>query len=155
MTYRVVPLDAAVAADVRRTMTSPFGDLPAWSSVATGYGPCRSCLRTFREGEEDRIYITYDPFHGLSDLPQPGPVFIHAEPCPAFEADDFPPRLLSIPMLFEAYGRHSSLLTSEPVEKERLNEQITRILRTPEVEFIHIRNAEAGCFVARIERANC
>lgn len=154
MTYRVVPIGSTVAAEVRRTLVSPFGKLPAWSSVATGYGPCRSCLRTFREGEEDRIYITYDPFKGISDLPLPGPVFIHTDPCAEYSTDGFPPGLLAIPLLFEAYGPHSRLASSEPVEKENLNDQIARILRTPDVEFIHVRNAEAGCFVARIERTD-
>jgi hypothetical protein len=153
MTYRVVPINPTVAADVRRTMVSPFGDLPAWSSIANGYGPCRSCLKNFRQGREERIYITYDPFNGLSDLPLPGPVFIHTEHCQEYQGGGFPEELLAIPLLFEAFGQQSRLVLTEPVEKERLDAQITRILRKPDVEFIHIRNAEAGCFAARIEPA--
>jgi Protein of unknown function (DUF1203) len=151
VTYRVVPMNAAVSNKVRETLVSPFGKLPASSSVATGYGPCRSRLKTFREGEEDRIYITYDPFAGHSGLPLPGPVFIHTEPCPEYSAEGFPPGLLAIPLLFEAFAPHSRLVSTEPAEKDNLDAQITRILRTPGVDFIHIRNAEAGCFVARIE----
>jgi hypothetical protein len=133
-------------------MTSPHGDLPAWSSVANGYGPCRSCLRTFRQDEEERIYITYDPFNGISDLPLPGPVFIHTEPCREYPGDTFPTQLLSIPMIFEGFGENSRLVTSERVEAERLDAQIDAVLDTKGVEFIHLRNAEAGCFIARIER---
>ena len=154
MSYRVVAINSEVADQVRTTMTSPYGELPASSSLANGYGPCRSCLKTFRQGEEERIYITYDPFSGISDLPLPGPVFIHADSCLEYAGDTFPTHLLSIPMIFEGFGENSRLVTSHPMEAERLDEQIETVLNTEGVEFIHLRNAEAGCFIARIERLN-
>ena len=153
MSYRVVPISSNVANNVRETMISPHGKLPAFSDVATGYGPCRSCLRTFKQGEEERIYITYDPFAGVSGLPLPGPVFIHTRDCQEYSEDSCPTHLLSIPMIFEGFGKNSQLLTSEPLEAERLDEQIDSVLNTAGVEFIHLRNAEAGCFIAKIERA--
>jgi len=153
MSYRVVAISSEVADQVRKTMTSPHGDLPAWSSVANGYGPCRSCLKTFRQGEEERIYISYDAFSGRSDLPLPGPVFIHTETCEEYSEKTFPTDLLHIPLIFEGYGDHSRLSASEPVEEERFGEQIADILSKPDVNFIHLRNGEAGCFIARIERA--
>jgi len=153
MSYRVTPMDVALTEKVRTLMISPFGKLPVWSSVATGYGPCRSCLKKFCEGEEERIYMTYDPFSGKSDLPLPGPVFIHSDRCEEFTGDGFPQELLSIPMLFDGYGEHSSLKVSEPIEKENFEDQIARMLSAPDVEFVHIRNAEAGCFIATIERS--
>jgi hypothetical protein len=153
MSYRVGAISEEVSNEVRRNMASPFGNLPAWSSAAHGYGPCRSCLKTFRQGEEERIYITYNPFHEISDLPLPGPVFIHTEPCKEHSTGDLPPHLLEIPMLLEGFGEHSRLVRSVPVNAERVDEQIESLLGVEDVEFIHIRNAEAGCFIAKIERA--
>ena len=153
MSYRVVAISEEMSNEVRRTMTSPFGKLPAWSAVANGYGPCRSCLKTFKQGEEERIYITYDPFHGVSDLPLPGPVFIHTELCGEHPSGEFPTHLLDIPMLLEGFGEHSRLVRSEPVETGRVDEQIAELLDVGDIEFIHLRNAEAGCFIAKIERA--
>jgi hypothetical protein len=152
MSYRIVPISKAVADRVRETMVSPHGDLPAFSSVATGYGPCRSCLTTFKQGEEERLYISYDPFAGVSNLPLPGPVFIHRDGCSEYSSEGFPRELLRIPMIFEGYGDHSRLVASRPVDVENLDAQIDEVLTTPEVNFIHIRNGEAGCFIARIER---
>lgn len=151
MNYKVVPISRAAADRVRETMLSPHADLPAFSSIATGYGPCRSCLKTFRQGEEERTYISYDPFAGIASLPLPGPVFIHADGCEEFSADGFPAELLEIPMIFEGYGEHSRLVRSEVVDSDRFDEQIADVLGSPGVDFIHIRNAEAGCFIARIE----
>jgi len=150
--YRVVPISKEAADEVRRTMVSPFGKLPASSSVATGYGPCRSCLETFRQGEEERIYITYNPFASASKLPLPGPVFIHTEECAEYSEQGFPSELRSIPMILEGFGTNSRLLRSEPVSINSVDEQIEEILNADEIEVIHIRNAEAGCFIAKIQR---
>ena len=89
MNYKVVPISKAIADSVRETMFSPHGKLPAFSYTATGYGPCRSCLRTFRQGEEEHIYMSYGPFVGLSDRPLQGPVFIHTEACEEYFKDGF------------------------------------------------------------------
>lgn len=153
MSYKVVPINNEVANKVRETMVSPHGKLPAFSSIATGYGPCRSCLRTFRQGEEERIYISYDPFSGVSDLPLPGPVFIHADNCSEYSSSGFPQALLPIPMLLEGFGDNSHLVITEPVDTQTIDDQIESVLNTNGVNFIHVRNAEAGCFIAKIERA--
>jgi hypothetical protein len=153
MNYKVVPVGKNVADRVRETMISPHSGLPAFSSVANGYGPCRSCLKTFRQGEEQRIYISYNPFAGVSDLPLPGPVFIHTDECEEYSENCFPNELLSIPLLFEGFGDNSRLIKTEKVNTARLYGQIEELLMIDDVKFIHIRNAEAGCFIAKIERA--
>lgn len=150
--YRVVPIGSDASGKVRGTMRSPHGDLPAWSLPATGYGPCRSCLKTFKQGEEERIYFSYDPFAGISDLPLPGPVFIHTDPCEEYSSEGFPTELRSIPLLLEGFGGQSRLVTTHPLVSDNVDEQILEVLNTPDVKFIHLRNAEAGCYVARIEK---
>ncbi len=81
--FRVLPIDPALAEEVRSTLKSPQYGHPAHVELATGYGPCRACLKQFRTGEEDRILFTFNPFQGLDEYPSPGPVFIHAKSCPA------------------------------------------------------------------------
>lgn len=152
MSYKIVPISSSIAGQIRKTMVSPFGNLPAWSSLATGYGPCRTCLKTFTVGEEERIYVTYNPFAEASNLPLPGPIFIHTSDCLEYSDKGFPDELLEIPMLLEGFGDNSQLVVTVSVETERVDEQIEEVLKTDQVNFIHIRNAEAGCFIAKIER---
>ena len=71
--YKVVPIDPRLAASVRAEMKSPQYGHPAHAELAKGYGPCRSCLKTFRITGEDRILFTYNPFDGLASYPSPGP----------------------------------------------------------------------------------
>lgn len=134
-------------------MISPqYPNLPAFSSVATGYGPCRSCLKTFREGSEDRIYITYDPMDGISDLPAPGPIFIHTAECETFSGDGFPAEIRELPMVFEKMDLKGEFVGRETVEAASIETQIGEIFADPAIETVIVRNREAGCYIARVVR---
>ena len=151
MDYRVVAVSDEISGKVRKEMRSPQYGHPAFAEVAKGYGPCRSCLRKFEEGREERILFTYNAFEGLSDLPLPGPVFIHGHECERYATEGFPSELLDLPLLFEGFGEGGRLATRVPMDRSLVDEQIKTVLKTPGVDYIYIRNAEAGCFVARID----
>jgi hypothetical protein len=152
MKFKVIPISSEIAEKARRSLVSPqYKSLKAFVDVATGYGPCRRCLKTFRQGEEERLFFTYNAFEGLADLPHPGPVFIHHEKCPEFGEDIFPPELRDLPMLFEAYDRSGHMVTRKKAVSEDIENQLTELLLAQSVEYLHIRNSEAGCFIARIE----
>jgi uncharacterized protein DUF1203 len=151
--FRVLPIDSALAEKVRSTLKSPQYGHPAHVERATGYGPCRACLRQFRAGEEDRILFTYNPFQDLDDYPSPGPVFVHAESCPSYDAPgSFPEELRSLPLTLEAYGADRWIIARERPAVNEIESSVVRLLQTREVRYIHIRNTEAGCFIATIER---
>jgi hypothetical protein len=152
MSYKVIPIPAEIAESVRETMLSPQYKHTAFASIATGYGPCRSCLKVFDEGNEDRILFTYNSFEGLSDLPLPGPIFIHKNDCEPFAGEGFPQDLINLPLLFEAFGENSELIKREKVEREETDSQIAELFNLERVKYINLRNSEAGCFVARIEQ---
>lgn len=153
MNYKVVPIASEIARSVRERMVSAQYGHPAFADVAAGYGPCRVCLKTFVKGAEERILFTYNAFENLSNLPLPSPVYIHKNECEAFDENGFPPELIDLPLLFEGYGDQSELVKREAVKKESIEDQITEIFAFSNILYINIRNAEAGCFVARIERA--
>src|SRR5579871_729238 len=72
--FRVLPIDPTLSQAVRNTLKSPQYGHPAHVELATGYGPCRACLKQFQTGKEDRILFTYNPFAGLDAYPSPGPI---------------------------------------------------------------------------------
>ncbi len=153
MKYKVVPISSEIARSVRENMISPQYKHPASSAVATGYGPCRVCLRKLVIGKDERILFTYNSIEGLSNLPLPSPIFIHKNECESFTGISFPPDLFNLPLLFEGYGAESELIKREAVIKENIEIQVAEIFDLPDVEYINTRNAEVGCFVARIERS--
>jgi len=151
--YRVVAIPNRVAELVRSTLRSPGYGHPAHIEVATGHGPCRSCLRDFEIGVDRRILFTYDPFHGIESLPLPGPVFIHESACERFPEDrGFPADLCNHALTLEAYGRGRRPVTRESVSDGRVEERIESLLARADVDYIHVHDTEAGCFDLRIER---
>jgi hypothetical protein len=155
MAYKVVAIPDDISSEVRRTRLSPqYKSLAAHVSVANGYGPCRSCLRVFDQGTDRRIYMTYNSFDGLSPLPDPGPIFIHENDCLRFAADGFPPDVLDLPVYLEAFADESRLIERVAMSRESVDTQIAGLFAKKQVRFINLRNAEAGCFIARVERSD-
>src|SRR5215213_8009652 len=109
MNYKVVPITREIARRVRAELRSPQYGHPAFADIAKGYGPCRVCLKTFVKDAEERILFTYNAFENLSDLPLPSPIYIHKNECSAFDEKGFPPELIELPLLFEAFGSGSEL----------------------------------------------
>lgn len=150
---RIVAMPTSVAQEVRATMRAPAYGHPAHTEVATGHGPCRHCLRNFRIGEERRILFTYDPFADLALPPLPGPVFIHEEPCDRHPEDGgFPEGLRSHELTLAAYGAQRRLLEEEQVKDGKVETALERIFALSNVEYVHVRDTEAGCYDFRIER---
>lgn len=154
MNFKILPIPSDISEQVRQTMISPqYKSLAAAASVADGYGPCRSCLRVFNEGVERRISFTYNSFDGFSSLPDPGPVFIHADGCEPFDGS-FPEDILGLPVYFEAFGDDSQMIERERMNRTRAGEQIRKLLSRSGVRFVNLRNAEAGCYIAKALPAN-
>lgn len=153
MAFRVAGIPSNLAAQVRQTLRSPQYGHPAHRETATGYGPCRLCLRTFTEGVEERILFTYQPFSDPNSVPAPGPVFIHAGSCERYEAPVLPPDFLRLPLLFEAYGGGGELLGRERVRTQAPEAVLEGLFAATGADYVHIRNEEAGCFMARVDRS--
>lgn len=150
---RVVAIPTEIAEEVRSTMKSPVFGFPAHKELATDAAPCRHCLRTFKVGQEQRILFTYDRFTGVESLPQPGPVYIHAEPCPRYAEDaGFPEQLRESPRTIEAYARGRLLLDQEHVSDGKPDAPVQRLFALSDVDYLQIHSTTAGCFTFRIER---
>jgi len=152
--YRVLAVTEGLAERVRVSRKSPGYGHPVHAEVATGYGPCRLCLRDFEIGVEKRLLFTLDPFHGLEALPLPGPVFIHEEACDRYpEQGGFPPDVRSHDLTLAAYARGRVLRAEEHVAGESAEGALARLLSRGDVDYVHVRDTAAGCYDFRIERA--
>jgi hypothetical protein len=151
MTFRFTGIPVEVARVVRETMRAPEYGHPAFKALAQGYGPCRLCLRTFRVGADERILFTYNPFPA-GELPAPGPVFIHAGSCERYDSRELPPDFRELPMVLEGYGRAGELVTQERAAGRAVEPMLERIFAADRAHHLHIRNGEAGCFMARVYR---
>jgi hypothetical protein len=152
--FRVVAIPTSVVEAVRATMRSPRYDHPASEEIANGYGPCRHCLREFEVGTDRRILFTYDPFTDLERLPLPGPVFVHSRACERYpETAGFPSDLREHELTFNAYGAGRRLVAQAYGANGSIDAHVEHLLLRPDVDYIHVRDTEAGCYDFRIERA--
>ena len=153
MRFIVRGVSQQVANEVRRTRVAPGYGHPAHLELARGTGPCRCCLRPFVAGREQRLLFTFRPDGAAGSLLAPGPVFIHADHCDAFEGEGFPNGLRVLPLAFEGRAsgsRVTGLIASSDGSAEA---QIETMFTDPRAEWLHVRHAEAGCYIARIDRA--
>ena len=149
--FTVTALPQEVATHVRENGRDPVWGHPVLTEPATGFGPCRLCLRTFREGEL-RTLFTHDSYAGVSEFPQPGPVYIHADGCDRYDRDGFPPELRELELTFEGVAAGPRVVALERTHGEDVEAVIERLLDLPDVDYVNVRNTEAGCFVTRVDR---
>jgi hypothetical protein len=152
MSFTVRGIPQEIADEVRRTRVAPDYGHPAHHEIARGTGPCRCCLRTFVPGVDERLLFTWRPRGDDATLMAPGPVFIHANHCEAYAGDGFPDGLRSLPLAFEARSvesRVAGLSRGGGAEAER---EIENWFASEDTGWLHLRHAEAGCFIARVDR---
>jgi hypothetical protein len=153
--YGVVTIDQRLVEEVRTSLKAPDYEHPAVvEDRATGYGPCRACLKKFKIGSERRILFTYDPFREVEPYPLPGPIYVHAERCTSYDRTaGFPTELADLPLTFNAYGPGRELIAQERVhDQDEVEPTIERLLARRSVEYVHVRNTEAGCFICSLTR---
>jgi len=152
--FRVIAIPSEVVTEVRTSNTSPRYGHPASKKIASGYGPCRHCLRTFNVGKESRTLFTYDPFTGIEEVPLPGPIFIHTESCERYpENAGYPSDLLSHAAVLSGYAKGQRLVTKVHVDKGGHEAAVDQLLESSDIDYIEVRDKIAGCYDFRIERA--
>lgn len=150
--YRVIAIPSETADAVRATLASPRYGHPAHAEVATGYGPCRHCLQFFDVGRERRLLFTFDPFAESGASPLPGPIFIHETRCERYpEEAGFPAHLLDHPLTLAAYGPDRRLVAELRLRDRHAEPAIAELLARPGVDYLHVRDTNAGCFDCRIQ----
>jgi uncharacterized protein DUF1203 len=147
-------IDRNVTTAVRSTLRAPGYGHPVHRELAAGTGPCRECLGTFAVGAEDRLLFTYNPFRASGQLSQPGPVFIHAEPCAPFAEMGYPEGLTTIPIVAQCHHADGTIGTPAALSTGAEAATLATLLESPDVSFLHLRHAEAGCFIARVDRTD-
>jgi hypothetical protein len=151
---RIVAIPTEIAEQVRTTLRAPVYGFPAHAELTEDSAPCRHCLRLTTAGKDRQILFTYNRFSGMESLPQPGPVYIHAENCTRYpENEGFPEELRGSPRTLEAYARGRRLLDQKYVSDGKFEPVIEELFARLDVDYLQVNSTTAGCFTFRIERA--
>jgi hypothetical protein len=153
MPNKIVAISTEVADTVRQSMRAPVYGFPAHRERATDAAPCRHCLPLITPAVEDAILFIYDRFTGVEELPQPGPIYVHAKKCPRYdEQGSFPEALRGSARTLEAYARGRRLIAQEYVGDGAFEAAIARLFSNREVDYLQVHSTTAGCFTFRIDR---
>lgn len=155
--FKIVPLSKEYAAQIRLMGKDEFGH-SVIEQVATGSGPCRVSLKPFKKGIDKRVLISHSPFAIDNAFNQPGPVFINKEEVEEYQdVHRFPPEIKankkSFPLSLIGYSKEQLMVFTQLEGDDDVDELIGRTFELyPEIEYLHARNAEACCYICKIER---
>lgn len=150
--FHVLGLPEEISRTVRDSMLAPEYGHPAIREIARGTGPCRTCLNVFRVGEEERLLFTYRPAGEEGTLGAPGPVFIHARPCRQFRGSEFPQGLRTLPLFIEGRASGNRILMARRATGPEIDDVLRDLLGDAQVDYLHVRHGEAGCYITRVSR---
>jgi hypothetical protein len=155
--FKIVPLSKALAQKIKAEMVDDFGN-PVVEQLATGLGPCRVSLKPFVKGVDKRLLFKHSPFEIENAYNQPGPIFINSKDVDEYsDVHHFPPEIKankqSFPLSLIGYNQDQMMVLSKLVGNNDVDELIVEIFNQhPEVEYLHARNAQACCYICKIER---
>ena len=89
---------------------------------------------------------------GHTPYRQPGPIFVHAEPCAYEPAADVPDQLARRLLSVRSFGEDHLMRGGVVVHGAELEATADRLLADEAVSYLHVHNAGPGCFAARIDR---
>ena len=155
--FKIVPISKEYANKIQQMQKDDFGH-DVVEQLSTGFGPCRLSLKPFKAGEDVRLLFSYSPFAIDNAFNQPGPVFIHKKEVAAYNnVYRFPPEIkadkVHFPLTLIGYTKEQHMVHTKLVGDADIDELIVSTFhRYAEIEYLHARNAEAGCYICKIER---
>jgi len=155
--FKIVPLSKTFVQKIKTTMADDFGN-PVVEQLATGLGPCRISLKPFNKGVDKRLLFKHSPFEFENAYNQPVPIFVNAEDVEEYtDIFRFPPEIKankqSFPLSLIGYNKDQMMAVTRLVGDTDVDELINELFdQHPNIEYLHARNAQACCFICKIER---
>ena len=155
--FKIVPLTKSYATKIQQTLKDDF-DNNVTEQIATGFGPCRVSLKPFKVGQDVRLLFKHSPFEIDNIFNQVGPIFIHKDEVEEYQdVYHFPKEIkadkINFPLTLIGYSKEQKMIFTKLVgelDVENLIEETFN--QNEEIDFLHVRNAEASCFICKIER---
>jgi hypothetical protein len=149
------PLNSETARHLQSGGSDANGQTPE-RQVSDGDGvPCRHCLTQVAEGEPFLV-LSHRPFPAAQPYAEQGPIFLHAETCPAHPTSGRLPAMLRgyERLLLRGYGPDDRIVygTGQVLPTGEIEEVAEALFTDERVAYIHLRSASNTCYLCCIER---
>ncbi|MGD9704799.1 MAG: DUF1203 domain-containing protein [Acidimicrobiia bacterium] len=142
-------LDPQALHDLRTTAIDHGGNTVEPFIDADGGWPLRCCLTDSARGDELAI-VAWSPFPWRGPYRETGPIVIHARPCAGADGTtEVPSQFLGRRQLLRPYGHDRRIAYDHVVIVEpdgSLPSVLGALLGNDEIDFVHVRNVNAGCY---------
>jgi len=154
--FRCIPIPSETADRFRRTGMDDNGNVLRRIEASNEAGfPCRHCLRLAEPGET-MLLGSYNLARPRGIYWTPSPIFLHADPCPRFSAENVIAPIVSRNMLVSvrAYDAADQCLydLGQVCAGAEVAAPLERALDDPRTAFVNIHTARPGCLLSRVER---
>ncbi|RVU39392.1 DUF1203 domain-containing protein [Hwanghaeella grinnelliae] len=153
---QITPMATNYANGIWNGGTDAYGMVPE-RRVSDGDGiPCRHCLTDVPAGEAYLI-LSYRPFGSVQPFAEQGPIFLHADPCPAYaEGGALPSRYVAgQPMILRGYDERDRIVygTGKVTDPTDITRYAAELLDREKIAYVHVRSSTNNCFAFRIDPA--
>jgi hypothetical protein len=115
--------------------------------------PCRVSLRD-AEPRESVILLNYEHLPVATPYRSSHAIYVREQAEQArLEAGEVPELLRTRLLSLRAFDRHGMMRAADVAQGSVVETVIEQLLAAAEVEYLHIHNAKAGCYAARVDRA--
>ncbi|HEY6233647.1 MAG TPA: DUF1203 domain-containing protein [Candidatus Elarobacter sp.] len=152
-TFQYMPIDDATVRAVRETLHDAHGNALRVHVSDSDTAPCRSCLRATPRGTR-LILLAHRPFATEGPYAETGPVFIHADECRPYRAQNvFPPDFRPRRLVFRAYDAAGAIHDAMLADGADAEQTVAHMFASASVARVHVRNPAWGCFDFAVERS--
>ncbi len=149
---RFLPISTAEVQTLRNGYDA--NQQPPEFSISDGGGvPCRHCLDEVTEGQP-LLTLAYRPFKHIQPYAELGPIFLHANDCAPWSAENRPPVIENRSrLLIRGYSDQERIVsgTGRNVSLTELDSALDETMAVEEVSYIHIRCEGNNCYLCRVE----
>lgn len=116
--------------------------------------PCRVSLQDAEVGEEV-ILLPFEHHNVSSPYRASGPIFIRKNALEAkLKINEIPEILPHRFLSLRIYDKSAMMIDARTLDGEKLSSTIENIFENPRAEYIHVHNANPGCYNCQIDRVN-
>jgi Protein of unknown function (DUF1203) len=114
--------------------------------------PCRVSLRDADCGERV-LLLNFEHLPVATPYRSRHAIFVRENAAQAsLEVNEVPDVLRTRLLSLRAFDHAGMLINADVMQGTELVPAINHMLNMPEIEFLHVHNAKAGCFAARVDR---